>query len=111
MAHACWKLFLCKRNKNIQDYPPIHLLTKGIIENNSNSNEIGITDWENELNAKMYEYADKEKKQSDEQLNKYDCLMPFKAIPQIFLLLWSAVLIITIIASIIWICSHCSFLY
>lgn len=109
MAHACWKLFLCKRNQNIQDYPPIHLLTKGIIDNNYHSNEIGITDWENELNAKMYEYADEGKKQSDERLNKYDCLMPFKAIPHIFLLLWSIVLIITIVAGIIWICSHCNF--
>ena len=97
MAHACWRLFLCKRNQNTQDYPPIHLLTMGIINNSCNSNEFGIAGWENELNAKMYEYADIEKKQNDERLNKYDCLMPFKAIPQIFLLLWSMVLIITII--------------
>lgn len=107
MAHACWKLFLSKSNHKIQDYPPVHLLTTGIIDNNSHSNEIGIQDWEKELNAKMYEYTDKRKKKNDERLNKYDWLMPFKTIPCIFLLLWSTVLITIIIAGIIRICLYC----
>ena len=111
MAHACWKLFLSKYNHKIQDYPPIHLLTTGIIDNNNNSNEIGITDWEKELNAKMYEYTDKGKKENDERLNKCDWLMPFKTIPCIFLLLWSTLLITIIIVGIIRICLCCHFLY
>ena len=106
MAHACWKLFLCERKQKIQDYPPVHLLTKGVIDNHEYLDEIGIIEWESKLNEKMYEYTFEWRKQRDKNLNQYDCLMPFKAIPGVFLLFWSIVLIITTIVGFIWLCSH-----
>lgn len=82
MALECWNLFLIDNGKKIQDYPPITLITYGIIKNESKDNIIGAVDWENKLNNAM------NLKKIDKKLNKIDGIMPFKLIPMVFMFLW-----------------------
>ena len=82
MALECWNLFLIDNGKKIQDYPPIALITYGIIKNKSKDNIIGAVDWENKLNNAM------NLKKIDKKLNKIDGIMPFKLIPLVFMFVW-----------------------
>lgn len=82
MALECWNLFLIDNGETIQDYPPISLITHGIIENKYKDNTYGAVDWERNLNNKMH------LNKIDKFLNKLDCIMPFKLIPIVFILLW-----------------------
>ena len=94
MALACWDLFLVETGQKIQDYPPISLITKGIIDKSAKKNIIGAIDWEKKVNVMMYGDDDC-LRCCDKRRNKLDFLMPFRLIPLIFIILW--------IASIIWI--------
>lgn len=87
MALKCWDLFLISNGKKIQDYPPIALITSGIIKNETKDNTIGVMDWENNLNKMMYGDDDC-LKCCDKKRNKLDFLMPFQLNPLIFIGLW-----------------------
>lgn len=89
MALACWNSFLIKNGKTIQDYPPIALITSGIIGMQSQDNLFGAVDWERDLNKMM------NLKRIDKGLNKIDCFMPFKVLPIIFTVLWFFILLYT----------------
>lgn len=96
MALACWDLSLLSRKYKIQNYPPVALITNGIIAKKSTANDIGSADWEKVVNDKMYGDNDC-LKCMDKKLNQIDWVMPFKLIPKVFTLLW-VICVIGIIA-------------
>lgn len=90
-AYACWKSFLEDKKESGEDYPPISLITKEIIE---------------------IRYPQKEPVSSKERLLKFmypencldlrlgkclnycDCLLPYKTLPVLFLMFWIVVLVL-----------------
>lgn len=87
MALACWDLFLIENTQKIQDFPPISLITKGIIDRGAKDNIIGAMDWEKKVSKMMYKDDDC-LKCCDKRRNKLDFLMPFQCMPIIFVILW-----------------------
>lgn len=87
MALACWDLFLTNNTHKIQDYPPVTLITEGIIGKNAKDNIIGAKDWENDVNKMMYGDNDC-LKCCDKKKNKLDILMPFQLVPFVFIVFW-----------------------
>ena len=87
MALACWDLFLIENTRKIQDFPPISLISKGIIDKGAKDNIIGAMDWEKKVSKMMYKDDDC-LKCCDKRRNKLDFLMPFQWMPIIFAILW-----------------------
>lgn len=98
MALACWNIFLEKNGFTTQVFPPVILLTEGVIRNGglANPNDNENIKYENEIFRKMYEKS-KGRSCNDSIFNKFDCIMPFKAIPKLFLYLWLLTLILLIL--------------
>ena len=98
MALACWNIFLEKNCFTTRVFPPVILLTEGIIRNGGfvNPDDNENKKYENEIFRKMYEKG-KGRSRNDSIFNKFDCIMPFKAIPKLFLYLWLLTLILLIL--------------
>lgn len=101
MALACWDIFLIQHKKVIKDYPPINLLTEGVI-NYMNKNKsvksnkrdkIEKNRWEKHLYLKMYNDRKHMYKRYHYILNKLNCLMPFKLVPKVMALFWILLLL------------------
>ena len=97
-ALSCWKYHLRKENKKKEDYAPISLITKEILEvDNSTGNN---PSWEAEIQGLMY--PDKGCKLCFHKiLNQYDMILPYMAFPVLFLLFWIIYIIACFISSII----------
>lgn len=102
MALACWNIFLEKCGLTIQDFPPVILLTERIIRNGgfTNQNDDENIKYEKKIFRKMYENNDG-RSCKDSKSNKWDCIMPFKAIPKLFLYFWVFVDIVLILLKLI----------
>lgn len=89
MAIACWDIFLKDHNKKISDYPPVNLITKGIIGSDCCfDNTIGINEWNMRIGNQMYSSKSSCRKCMDEKLNRHDYFMPFKMMPLLFCIYW-----------------------
>lgn len=92
MALACWNIFLEKNCFTTRVFPPVILLTEGIIRNGGfvNPDDNENKKYEKEIFRKMYD-NNTDKSCKDNKYNKRDYIMPFKAIPKLFLYFWTLI--------------------
>lgn len=102
MALACWDIFLEKYGLTTRNFPPVILLTERIIRNGGfqNPDDDENIKYEKKIFRKIYE-QNNGKSCKDGKYNKRDYIMPFKAIPKLFLFLWSFVDILLILSKLI----------
>lgn len=88
MLLACWDEFRNELNLPIKDFYPVTTLTEGLIKvyfkgekNHKDKDE--DNDWEKNIAERM------SLGKWDKRRNKYDCLMPYKAFPMTFAIIWS----------------------
>ena len=93
MAIACWKLFLEENGKVLSEYPPINLITKGIISHkiDVSDDNIGEAQWNKKIFNRMY--SDKNYF-IDRKINELEFLLPYRLLPLIFFVFWIVLVIV-----------------
>lgn len=81
-ALSCWKEFL--GNVPEENYPPISLIAKEILDARGYSSD----SWKNRIYNRMYERKKEYRKCLDDHLNDMDYLLPYRLLPIIFLGAW-----------------------
>ena len=116
MALACWNRFIKRNKKDFDDFPPIILLTTNIINrrkvklSNRKSydkdvlrelelfREIYISKRNSSQHKSQYEKCKSHVKICRDRLvNHFDFILPFKAMPAIFILVWLVVFLFCVI--------------
>jgi len=97
-ALNCWKYHLDLKRKRKEDYAPVSLITKEILEaDNSTGNN---PSWEVEIQNLMYPKKGC-KLRYHKILNQYDFVLPYMTFPVLFLVFWIIYTIACFISSII----------
>ena len=99
MALSCWNIALERNGERIINYPPVCLITRNIIENNTiplGDDNIGINEWSTLIHDRLL--SRNNQNSIVRELYKFEGLfMPYKIIPIIFGLLWTVFFIISLI--------------
>ena len=105
MLLACWDIFIRDNNRSIKEFPPVIALTKSIIQKHKfNKQHPTVNDnREIEIFRQIYCVGKNHKKikwkiRCDFWCNRFDCMLPFKAIPIVFLIVWIIVSFMCIFA-------------
>lgn len=98
-ALNCWTYHLKIKGKKKDDYPPVCLITKEIldVDNLTGNNQ----SWEAEIQKLMYPSDKGCTLCFHKILNKFDMVLPYMALPVIFLVFWILYIIACFISSII----------
>ena len=84
-ALSCWKD--CLKEEPESKYPPVSLITKEILKKDNLSNH-NSDPWIQEIYNRMNENKSCWIMGLDNLRNKCDCLLPYKFLPKLFLLIW-----------------------
>lgn len=89
MALACWERFLKKHQLKLDDFPPVALITKDIIKNETVVPDcIGENQWNSELNEIMLRFKGPKERAKEKRRNEREYLLPFRFLPKVFMWCW-----------------------